>query len=78
MFGLSTNYWWAIASRALIGGFCCLSLVSKTIISELSNSDPGAMAWLVISFQTGNISGNVLGGLLADPYGTGLSDWWVF
>lgn len=78
MFGLSLNYWWALASRFLIGGLCCMTLVGNIVISELTRSDPGAMALTVVSWQLGNIFGNIVGGFFVNPAQSGLCDWWVF
>ena len=77
-FGLSTEYWMALVSRALLGGFCCLTLVSKTIIGELTNSDPGSMVWVAMSSQLGSISGNLVGGFLEDPNSSGIINWPIF
>ena len=71
-FGMSQNYWMAVTSRALLGGLCCSSLVGKAIINELTHGDPVAMGWVMMSWQVGNISGDILGGLLVDPVGSGL------
>ena len=77
-FGLTQSYWWAVISRFLIGGLCCIQMVNISLMVEISNSDPGATGWLVIAWQSGQILGNIVGGMLVDPYESGLSDWEIF
>ena len=71
-FGMSQNYWMAVASRALLGGLCCSSLVGKAIMNELTHGRPTAMGWTVMSWQMGNISGNIFGGLFGGKQFGGL------
>ena len=74
LFGVSQNYWWGVSIRFLTGFFTPLSLVCKTLLSETMPADKqaSAMAWFAMSWQTGNISGNVVGGILVDPVSSGI------
>jgi len=80
MFGFSTNYWYAVTVRFVLGFFTPLTLVNKTLLIELVTEDqsPSIIAWYSMIWQFGNIMGNVLGGILVDPKSSGLIESGVF
>ena len=80
MFGFSTNYWYAVIVRFVLGFFTPLTLVNKTLLIELVTEDqsPSIIAWYSMIWQFGNIMGNVLGGILVDPKSSGLIESGVF
>jgi MFS family permease len=69
MFGLSTSYWMAIASRYLLGLFNPVVGIAKTIVSEICSKEHESYGMGIItgSWSLGLIIGPAIGGLLAHP-----------
>ncbi|GAA5798147.1 hypothetical protein HPULCUR_003547 [Helicostylum pulchrum] len=68
LFGLSTNIWWAIGSRALCGVMNGNSGVARSAVSEITDNTNKAKAFSIFSimWNTGMI-GPALGGYLSKP-----------
>lgn len=77
LFGISTNFYWALAFRFLQGLLSPITVVSRTIISELfsGNDQASAMSWFILVGSVGNIAGNIFGGFILDTSGSGI---WPF
>lgn len=77
LFGISNEFYWALAFRFLQGLLSPITVVSRTIISELfSGSDQAsAMSWFMLVGSIGNIAGNMIGGFFLDTTGAGI---WPF
>ena len=68
-FGLSTNYWWMVSSRFILGLACCLSTISYSLINEIERTSPRANAWVLVYWQVGYVLGNVIGGVFSEVSG---------
>ena len=72
LFGLATSFYWALLFRFMQGLLSPITIVTRTIISELySDKDQAsAMSWLVLIGSLGSISGNIIGGFFHDTDGS--------
>lgn len=77
LFGISNEFYWALAFRFLQGLLSPITVVSRTIISELfsGNDQASAMSWFMLVGSIGNIAGNIVGGFFLDTSGSGI---WPF
>ena len=68
LFGLSTSFYWALMFRFLQGLLSPITVVTRTIISELypSKDQASAMSWFILIGSFGNITGNLIGGFFHD------------
>ncbi|OMJ87005.1 hypothetical protein SteCoe_11331 [Stentor coeruleus] len=75
-FGLSTNLVFSLIIRLILGLLSPLLVSSKTIIAELCKGEQvsSSMAWIVIAWNVGSISGSFFGGILANPVKKGWID----
>ena len=66
LFGMSQSFIWALTMRFLQGLLSPISLVSRTIIAEMypENGQASAMSSFTLIGNIGNISGNIIGGML--------------
>ncbi|KAG8830535.1 hypothetical protein FRC17_004742 [Serendipita sp. 399] len=69
IFGVSTTYWMMIFSRILGGGVGGGNTAIRVMCSELIDkaSESRVFSWIVISYRTGQIVGQPVGGLLSHP-----------
>lgn len=76
IFGLSTNLIFSLIVRLILGLLSPLLVSSKTIIAELCKGEQvsSSMAWIVIAWNVGSISGSFFGGILANPVKKGWFD----
>lgn len=68
-FGIAQSMATAMIVRFLLGLFTPIGISSRIIITELLQGQDisSAMAWFVISWNIGSISGSLFGGILANP-----------
>ncbi|CAG9333238.1 unnamed protein product [Blepharisma stoltei] len=71
-FGFSSSFIWALLVRFFLGIMTPLTMVVKTLLSELCPGESNAIAWQIVMWQMGLIGGNIIGGLLEDPKSSGL------
>ncbi|XP_021749123.1 protein ZINC INDUCED FACILITATOR-LIKE 1-like isoform X2 [Chenopodium quinoa] len=69
MFGLSTNYWMALATRLLLGAFCGTLGPMRAYATEVSRREHQALgvAMMTSSWGIGLVIGPAIGGYLAQP-----------
>ncbi|XP_010557807.1 PREDICTED: protein ZINC INDUCED FACILITATOR 1-like [Tarenaya hassleriana] len=69
LFGLSLNFWMAVATRFFLGAFNCLLGTMKAYATEIFRDEYQAMAMSAVStaWGIGLIIGPALGGFLAQP-----------
>ena len=79
-FGFSTNIFWALSIRLLLGLFSPLMVSSKTIISELCKGEDisSSMAWITIAWNIGSIAGSFIGGVFSNPEEKGITSSGLF
>jgi hypothetical protein len=70
-FGLSNNYFVALAARFLLGLFCDIGAITKVCVSELAGDDreleAKSMNLVVSSWAMATLLSPAIGGALADP-----------
>lgn len=74
LFGMSTNFIWALSFRFLQGLFSPITVVTRTLIGEMYSGKEQAagMSYFTLIGNIGNISGNILGGFFEDPGNSGI------